>query len=146
MSLYSLLTIACSLSLACGNLMRRLMSGEQMEFKEHENTDLLEMERDFEFEHDTEYEEPVPVDFDNDEDYFDYLASAAGGPYGFNTCFKEDGAECIPIIGNTVQGCQCRSGCCENNRCVAKKRDWTEIFFYCPAECVGQIFGRPGTC
>merc|ERR1712113_607312 len=42
--------------------------------------------------------------------------------------------------------CECIQGCCEGGRCVAKKKDWTNIFLYCPAECVGTIFGNPGTC
>merc|ERR1712083_575450 len=41
---------------------------------------------------------------------------------------------------------QCSTGCCEDDVCVAKKKDWTNFFMYCPAECVGQIFGKRGTC
>merc|ERR1712087_638916 len=42
-------------------------------------------------------------------------------------------------------GCYCKSGCCEGNRCVAKKRDWFGIY-YCPSECVGAPGGERGTC
>merc|ERR1712173_141514 len=45
---------------------------------------------------------------------------------------------------------QCDTQCCEGpygqGRCVAKKIDWTNVFAYCPAECVGTIGGRQGTC
>merc|ERR1712207_90505 len=41
---------------------------------------------------------------------------------------------------------QCSTGCCEGGVCVHKKKDWTNIFLYCPAECVGEIFGKAGTC
>merc|ERR1711992_130635 len=30
-------------------------------------------------------------------------------------------------------GCFCKSGCCEGNRCVPKKRDWFGVY-YCPSE------------
>merc|ERR1712184_90451 len=38
-------------------------------------------------------------------------------------------------------GCYCKSGCCEGNRCVAKKRDWFGVY-YCPSECVGAPGGE----
>jgi len=40
---------------------------------------------------------------------------------------------------------ECKSACCENNRCVAKKRDWFGVY-YCPAECKGWAFAPGGTC
>merc|ERR1719242_1521684 len=42
-------------------------------------------------------------------------------------------------------GCFCKSGCCEGNRCVPKKRDWFGVY-YCPSECVGAPGGAHGTC
>merc|ERR1719461_841851 len=34
----------------------------------------------------------------------------------------------------------CFSGCCENGKCVSKKKDWFHVS-YCPAECRGSAFG-----
>ena len=34
--------------------------------------------------------------------------------------------------------------CC-NGICLQKKKDHAN-FWYCPHECVGRIFGQPGTC
>jgi len=42
-------------------------------------------------------------------------------------------------------GCLCKSGCCEGNRCVPKKRDWLGVP-YCPSECRGTLGGELGTC
>merc|ERR1712129_98810 len=43
------------------------------------------------------------------------------------------------------QYAQCKSGCCENKRCVAKKRDWFGVD-YCPAECRGGPWSGHGKC
>merc|ERR1712244_157744 len=42
-------------------------------------------------------------------------------------------------------GCLCKSGCCEGNWCVPKKRDWLGVP-YCPSECRGTLGGELGTC
>merc|ERR1712244_126703 len=76
-----------------------------------------------------------PNDYDNDKDDGNYGVAYAnvGGA----------GASC-------TQRSQCSTGCCEGpfgqGRCVEKKIDWTNLFAYCPAECVGCFGCRAGTC
>merc|ERR1719245_2490139 len=79
--------------------------------------------------------ETVDYDFkDDDGNYGTAYSSQLGGGVG---------ARC-------TSRWQCDTGCCEGpygqGRCVAKKIDWTNVFAYCPAECVGTIGGRQGTC
>merc|ERR1711978_332965 len=55
-----------------------------------------------------------------------------------------DGGRCTtPIFGyvNT----RCSGGCCQNGRCMSKKKDWANVS-YCPAECRGWPFAPQGTC
>merc|ERR1712129_671445 len=71
----------------------------------------------------------------NDKDYIGQIApvyffGCAGGIANGQSCSS---------------ACDCNEGCCEGGRCVAKKRDWAK-FLYCPADCVGKIFGSRGTC
>merc|ERR1719150_639680 len=77
--------------------------------------------------------EPVDYDYKDDD----------GDDHGIAYSFGGVGAPC-------TRRSQCTTGCCEGpsgqGKCVAKKIDWTTIFAYCPAECVGYIGGRPGTC
>merc|ERR1712154_602614 len=77
--------------------------------------------------------EPVDYDHEGDDD----------GDHGVAYSFGGVGAPC-------TRRSQCTTGCCEGpagqGRCVAKKIDWTNVFAYCPAECVGYIGGRQGTC
>merc|ERR1719229_1167232 len=79
--------------------------------------------------------ETVDYDFkDDDGNYGTAYSSQLGGGVG---------ARC-------TSRWQCDTQCCEGpygqGRCVAKKIDWTNVFAYCPAECVGTIGGRQGTC
>merc|ERR1712228_573391 len=64
----------------------------------------------------------------------------------FGICMLDLYQQCTRVfqIGPNA-GCYCKSGCCEGNRCVAKKRDWFGIY-YCPSECVGAPGGQRGTC
>jgi len=75
----------------------------------------------------SEYEEPKEDDDDN---------------YGT--------AYALGLGGRCTSRTQCSSGCCEGpygyGRCVEKKIDWTNVFAYCPAECVGCFGCRAGTC
>merc|ERR1719428_1999243 len=56
---------------------------------------------------------------------------------------EEEGRCTTPIFGyvNT----RCSGGCCQNGRCMSKKRDWANVS-YCPAECRGWPFAPQGTC
>lgn len=53
------------------------------------------------------------------------------------------GACSMPLIG--YENTRCSTGCCENGRCVQKKKDWVNIS-YCPAECRAWPFAPLGTC
>merc|ERR1712113_1168837 len=54
------------------------------------------------------------------------------------------GGVCVnPPVGSI--NIACKTGCCENGRCVYMKRDWIGVH-YCPAECRGSPFGRLGSC
>merc|ERR1712113_1125614 len=84
-----------------------------------------------------EAEEKVLID---DESYED--DEGAAFIYGFGCSSSE-----IRQIGQSCsQGCECIEGCCEGAVCVAKQRDWTNIFLYCPADCRGKPFGPLGSC
>jgi len=87
--------------------------------------------------YDNEPENPILIDHeepqDDDGNYGTAYSALGGGA----------GARC-------TQRSQCSTGCCEGpygqGRCVEKKIDWTNIFAYCPAECVGCFGCRAGTC
>merc|ERR1712083_33569 len=75
-----------------------------------------------------EEEENEDGDFQN----FYYFGGGGG-------CLERLGNECTePLIGSQTR--ECCSGCCENGRCVRKRRDWAN-FLYCPNECRGEAFG-----
>merc|ERR1712083_634646 len=64
----------------------------------------------------------------------------------FGICMLDLYQQCTrPLAIGPNAGCYCKSGCCEGNRCVAKKRDWFGVY-YCPSECVGAPGGAHGTC
>merc|ERR1711971_829457 len=64
----------------------------------------------------------------------------------FGICMLDLYQQCTrPFAIGPNAGCYCMSGCCEGNRCVAKKRDWFGVD-YCPSECVGAPGGARGTC
>merc|ERR1712129_597010 len=71
----------------------------------------------------------------NDEDYIGQIAPV----YSWGLCGGlANGQICS-------SACDCNEGCCEAGKCVPKRRDWAK-FLYCPAACVGKIFGSRGTC
>merc|ERR1712228_83244 len=60
----------------------------------------------------------------------------------FGICLLDLYQQCTrPFAIGPNAGCYCKSGCCEGNRCVAKKRDWFGVY-YCPSECVGAPGGQ----
>merc|ERR1712129_143309 len=71
----------------------------------------------------------------NDKDYIGQIAPV----YSWGLCGGiANGQICS-------SACDCNEGCCEAGKCVPKRRDWAK-FLYCPAACVGKIFGSRGTC
>merc|ERR1712087_432694 len=64
--------------------------------------------------------------------------------FGGGGCSVRLGGACTNPLFGSASG-ECCSGCCENGRCVRKRRDWAN-FLYCPNECRGEAFGALGTC
>merc|ERR1712113_958386 len=82
----------------------------------------------------------------DDHETWDYDYKDDDGNYGTAYSSQLGGA----VGARCTSRWQCDTQCCEGpygqGRCVAKKIDWTNVFAYCPAECVGTIGGRQGTC
>merc|ERR1712113_930371 len=82
----------------------------------------------------------------DDHETVDYDYKDDDGNYGTAYSSQLGGA----VGARCTSRWQCDTQCCEGpygqGRCVAKKIDWTNVFAYCPAECVGTIGGRQGTC
>merc|ERR1712083_225853 len=69
-----------------------------------------------------------------------------GDLQNFGICMLDNYQLCTRVFHTGPNaGCFCKSGCCEGNRCVPKKRDWFGVM-YCPSECVGAPGGAHGTC
>merc|ERR1712228_665636 len=69
-----------------------------------------------------------------------------GDLQNFGICMLDNYQLCTRALATGPNaGCFCKSGCCEGNRCVPKKRDWFGVM-YCPSECVGAPGGAHGTC
>merc|ERR1712228_1076084 len=64
--------------------------------------------------------------------------------FGGGGCSVRLGGACTNSPFGSSSG-ECCSGCCENGRCVRRRRDWAN-FLYCPNECRGEAFGALGTC
>merc|ERR1712110_1286847 len=85
--------------------------------------------------------EPKHYSMNNEEE-----ENEDGELQNFGICMLDLYQQCTrPFAIGPNAGCYCKSGCCEGNRCVPKKRDWFGVY-YCPSECVGAPGGARGTC
>merc|ERR1712154_584259 len=87
-------------------------------------------------------EQPLPVDLELEEG--DDIASPQLFYFGTGGCSVRLGGACTNSPFGSASS-ECCSGCCENGRCVRRRRDWAN-FLYCPNECRGEAFGALGTC